>query len=81
MIEHTSEPWRTAYRINPRTEMYYQEIFDINGEIIATMSWYPVKKNEHTITTNREANARRIVACVNYCKGIPIEELEKGHKQ
>jgi hypothetical protein len=24
------------------------------------------------------ANAKRIVACVNACKGIPTEELEKG---
>ncbi len=79
MREHVKEPWKTAYRINPRTQMYAQEIFDENGETIATLSWYPVKKNDHMTATNREANARRIVACVNRCSGISTEDLEDGN--
>jgi len=77
-MEHTKEPWRTASRITPRTEMYAQEIFDTDGETIAALSWYPVKKNNHTTATNREANARRIVACVNACARIPIEAIEEA---
>ncbi|MCK9577093.1 MAG: hypothetical protein M0R51_14410 [Clostridia bacterium] len=74
-LQHTKEPWFTAYRENG-AGMCSQDIFDINGETIAEMAWFPVKEGNKTYT-NREENARRIVACVNACKGISTEDLEK----
>jgi len=78
-MEHTKEPWKTAYRRRPSNEMMYQEIFDSNGKTIAILTWYPVKIDEYTTATNREENARRIVACVNACVGISTEDLERGY--
>lgn len=76
MSKHTNEPWATEYRERP-DGMFAQEIFDADGETIATMAWYPVKVEIGT-ATNREDNARRIVACVNACAGIPGEWLAEG---
>ncbi|MGL4755845.1 MAG: hypothetical protein ACRCXB_26105 [Aeromonadaceae bacterium] len=72
--KHTPEPWATDYRERP-DGMFAQEVFDANGETIATLAWFPVDSGVGT-TTNREANARRIVACVNACAGLPTEQLE-----
>lgn len=74
-MEHTKEPWATDYRKRP-DGMCAQEIFDTaTGETIATMSWHPMRNGLFT-STNREENARRIVACVNACAGIPTKRLE-----
>ena len=72
---HTPEPWATEYR-EDYEEMYHQDIFDAKGETIAICSWFKVKVDARTTTTNREANARRIVACVNALEGIPTAILE-----
>jgi hypothetical protein len=39
-----------------------------------------VKRNDHQRRSNAEdeADARRIVACVNFCAGVDREALEKG---
>lgn len=71
--KHTPEPWATDYRERP-DGMFAQEVFDANGETIATLAWFPVDSGVGT-TTNREANARRIVACVNACIGVSNGEL------
>ena len=76
-MSHTKEPWATEYR-KTALGQYSQEVFDSEGQVIASMAWYPVKVSETTTATNREANARRIVACVNACAGIPTEALEDG---
>lgn len=75
MSKHTNEPWATEYRERP-DGMFAQEIFDEDGETIATMAWYPVKVDIGT-ATNREDNARRIVACVNACRGLATDDLEQ----
>lgn len=74
MDKHTPEPWKTEYRKDSRG-MFHQDIFDVNGETIAVMSWYPVKVSETKTETNREANARRIVACVNACAGMDDPQI------
>ncbi|QDJ96142.1 hypothetical protein KE336_gp29 [Aeromonas phage 4_D05] len=74
MSKHTPEPWSTEYR-ERHDGMYSQEIFDLSGETIAQLAWYPIKLKTG-VGTNREANARRIVACVNACAGLPTEQLE-----
>lgn len=73
MIKHTPEPWATEYR--ERDGSYRQEIFDVNGEAIAYLAWFPIPTATGT-TTNRKENARRIVACVNACAGWATEQLE-----
>lgn len=73
-LHYTKEPWFRAYRENG-AGMYSLDIFDSNGETIAEMAWFPVKGGNKTYT-NREENARRIVACVNACKNISTEDLE-----
>ena len=72
MSEHTKEPWITV-----ETELDVIEITnaDRNGLVvpIAKVSTGYVKQ----VGIEQEANARRIVACVNACEGIPTGVLEK----
>jgi hypothetical protein len=65
MSEHTSEPWREfdearAVQIHAGDKLIFSESFDYSGD--------PLKP----ITI---ANAKRIVACVNACAGIPTYQL------
>lgn len=57
---HTPEPWAVA------PEGRFQKV-EGNGYPVAEM-WLS--------DGNHKANARRIVACVNACAGLPTEELE-----
>lgn len=75
MKQHTKEPWSHAYRENSKG-MCAEEVFDTDGNVIATMAWHQVKSGNVT-TTDREANAHRIVACVNACAGINTEKLTR----
>lgn len=59
--------------------MYSTELFDENGETVATAAWYPVK-TENGTTTNREANARRLVACWNACEIFSTEDIERANE-
>lgn len=66
---HTPGPWSHDYRKTVRNGMA-QEVFDGTGELIATVAWYPVKLNDTTTTTNREANARLIAAAPQMAAAI-----------
>ena len=84
MSDHTPEPWRL------RIEDYGDEIwFGGDGEGMATVEAgepYPHSQSIAYIGLNRksepeespeyQANARRIVACVNACAGILTEVIE-----
>lgn len=72
-MSHTKEPWRFSHNSWETSSIYGGEVgclvaecsisADITGE---TQSQYePIK----------EANARRIVACVNACAGIPDDMI------
>lgn len=61
--EHTPEPWRTDAKSG-----FPQDVHDATGNLVAACSE----------ANFGEANARRIVACVNACAGISIESLEAG---
>jgi hypothetical protein len=65
-MKHSPEPW--SYARNERTKRDY--VFDADGKSI--IIWTPSCKP--TFTTE---NAERVVACVNACRGIPNEELDK----
>lgn len=64
MSEHTKGPWAVNFT-------KFSEVRAENGAVIA----HCVKL---TSLTNLEANARRIVACVNACEGISTEHLENS---
>ena len=62
--QHTPEPWlvskRTVFALNER----------------GTNIFSAIVQDAHTSTEELEANARRIVACVNACAGISTVELD-----
>jgi hypothetical protein len=60
---HTPEPWHT----------FAFEVYDENKQIIADCGL----SEDYWEKDGCQANAARIVACVNYCKGANNEELEK----
>lgn len=79
MSEHTKEPWECgdpigARRLWPTT---YIHAAGPTGRHVATTGGYSDSTEPNTLEIN-EANARRIVACVNACKGIPTESLANG---
>lgn len=63
MAEHTKEPWRRAGT----------EIWAGSTRICFGRGAYDPKD-----AATRNANLRRIVACVNACAGIPTEMLERN---
>ena len=66
--QHTPEPWlvskRTVFALNER----------------GTNIFSALVQDAHTSTEELEANARRVVASVNACAGIPTAELERAPK-
>ena len=58
---HTPGPWSQSHRQSSHDGMYRTQVYDANGEAIATCAWYPVKA-KYGEGTNREANARLIAA-------------------
>ncbi len=73
MSEHTKEPW--AYEAKPVRNGY---VFVIESDMISIGCCYGSTNPMWDVcgARNGEANARRIVACVNACAGIPTEDLE-----
>lgn len=74
-MKYAPEPWKQSHR-KCQEGTYSTEIYDVTGTTIATLSWYPIWINKKGVTTNREANAKRIVACVNALEGIKNPEIE-----
>lgn len=63
MSKHTKEPWRTDAPSG------------FPGDVMAGKEM--IARTTITDQSNAKANARRIVACVNACDGIPTDELER----
>lgn len=68
MSEHTKEPW--SHFNSGRTNAIY------DGDRREIVAWMGFDRSDRSKSEHR-ANARRIVACVNACTGIPTKELEK----
>lgn len=64
--KHTAEPWKTG------TSTAGKSVIFLAGDEPANTLGH----EENWIDCNTEANARRIVACVNACDGISTEYLE-----
>jgi hypothetical protein len=65
MTEHTKEPWIVEGCTNEYFDIYSPEQPGCSAKLVASCS-----------LTDTEANARRIVACVNACTGISTRTLE-----
>lgn len=72
--KHTPEPWAIDPDDRPNMHWNNHIVSEANPNIaICFMAHDGTEQNERG-----EANARRIVACVNACAGIPISDLESG---
>lgn len=69
MSEHTKEPW--SHFNSGRTNAIY------DGGRREIVAWMGFDRSDRSKSEHR-ANARRIVACVNACAGIPTARLECG---
>ena len=65
MSKHTPEPWGLDDDLG-----HTAFILDANGSAFASMG--AIDSNPNGV-----ADARRIVACVNACRGLPTDELEQ----
>lgn len=64
--KHTPEPWGIDPAIHPNNQ-----VFSESGIVVADCKWTNYEPQV------REANASRIVACVNACAGLTEAELGK----
>lgn len=72
--KHTPEPWAIDPDDRPNMHWNNHIVSEANPNIaICFMAHDGTEQNERG-----EANARRVVACVNACAGIPTEALESG---
>lgn len=71
MKQHANEPWSAVEVTKDEDQLI--KIHASNGANIARL-WIDVD-DKHFSDEQRE-NARRIVACVNACRGLPTDELE-----
>ena len=75
--EHTPEPWAFRPLIPDGTIIKRKGTFEIWKEASTAGPEYDICSDVLSGGPIRnEADARRIVACVNACQGIPIELLE-----
>jgi hypothetical protein len=72
MSEHTKGPWRVEEGIHQFCKEPGHAIKGNNTEGVNIIAFLWTRHVE----VEQEANARRIVACVNACEGIPTEALE-----
>lgn len=72
MTEHSPEPWE-----EDKTGGFCNSGFgiqDAQGEPVVNVACYECRGGDSICT---EENRRRIMACVNACKGIPSESLQE----
>ncbi|WP_323950290.1 hypothetical protein [Aeromonas veronii] len=72
MKQHTNEPWN-AVEVDNDSEAFVK-VCHKNGGTIAKL-WIDV--DDSGFSDEQRENARRIVACVNACRGLPTDELEQ----
>ncbi len=71
MAEHSPEPWRSEYGNEEGPDDSFGEFYRILAADADT-------DFDEIVRVGDEADARRIVACVNACRGVPTEALETG---
>lgn len=68
MSKHSPEPWHTNGTTSDEPDSF--AIYNDDSEFVATLMYPFAEDAEMPSDETREANAERIVACVNACKGI-----------
>ena len=63
--EHSPLPWQLAYNPNSTPRVYFDWIADVNGAFVVE-------------SKGGQGLLARIVASVNFCAGLGIEEMEGG---
>ncbi len=74
MTQHTPEPWN--YKV-AEWENIYGKVYG-NLAIVNAQCQEMFRSTRLLPYEEQEANAHRIVACINACAGIPTEALETG---
>lgn len=81
-MKHTKEPWRIGRFTRPAS---YEEVRETCGDMDVVADTddgpYVLAGCNTNFPDDARANARRIVACVNACDGIPNEVLELDQPQ
>ena len=76
--EHTPEPWRIGRFTGPGSYEKVRETCGAMDVVVDTDSGpYVLAGCNINFPDDAKANARRIVACVNACAGLPTEVLER----
>ena len=71
-MSHTKEPWAVSEEVFDNDGIHESVIRGLNGRATIAVTLDFGDNNPGM----REANARRIVACINACAGIPIDMIE-----
>ena len=74
MSEHTKEPWIVAEESFDNDGIQESVIRALGGRAVIAVTIEFGENNPNM----REANARRIVACVNACAGVTDEQFDGG---
>ncbi len=72
MCQHSPEPWRVERR---GTEDWFYAILDATGKEVIRVAGTTPGDNPGTLDIT-QADAERIVACVNACAGKSLDELK-----
>ena len=84
MSKHTPEPWEYGFpKVNGQELREADCQVSMGGFLIANVSHGPIYPEEPFGSAAREANALRIVACVNACAGMtdPAAEIAELKRQ
>lgn len=76
-MEHTKEPWVVI----EKSEHHGTYVEDEHGDTVCDLYVLDRISDKPIEQDRSEANARRIVACVNACVGVPTEKLEGDYYQ
>lgn len=78
MTQHTTEPWKVSLEDSTPE---WSVITAAGGRVVANVNEETGPELIAGVPVMRvmpgELNARRIVACVNACRGLPTDELEQ----
>ena len=74
--KHTPEPWQMWWPEKHDNDEWVPTGYPITQDVVRLLDDDGCTLPPMLAAGNTEANARRIVACVNACAGIPNEALE-----
>lgn len=79
--EHTAGPWATSDSLkNGDVAIRAPELAGDGKRVIVAECFEDIRRANEKATAECQANARRIVACVNYCEGVSTAEIEAAPK-